>query len=177
MKKLFLIFTIITGLLVPTIILGADTVKFGVIDLQRCLKESKEGEKVFGILKKKKEDLQAKLDEKQKALIELRRELEKQAMMLSMDAQEDKRKTIERKARELEYYFKDLNEEMLRAQEKEKKRIFDELKVIIDKIGSEEGFTLILEKRAGGVLYSNDSVEITEQVIKLYDQTKEKGKK
>jgi len=59
--------------------------------------------------------------------LELQKELEKQTMMLSMDAKEDKKKTIDRKTRELNYLLKDSNEEMLRAQEKEKKRIFKEL--------------------------------------------------
>lgn len=144
--------------------------------MQRCLKESKQGQKIFEALKNKKETLQRKLDKKQKELLELRKELEKQSMMLSMDAQEDKKKGIERKARELEYFFKDLNEEMMRAQEKEKKKIFNELKDIIEKIGSEEKYALIMERRAGGVLYFDESKEITEQVIKAYDELTGKNK-
>jgi len=97
-------------------------------------------------------------------------------MMLSMSAQENKKKTIERKARELEYFFKDVNEEMIRAQEKEKKRIFKELSKVIEKIGSEGNYALIMEKRAGGVLYWADSIDITEELIKAYDQIKEEKK-
>ena len=78
--------------------------------------------------------------------------------------------------RELEYFFKDLNEDMRKAQEKEKKRMLKELGKVIEKIGSEENFTLIIEKRAGGVLYWTDSVDITKNVIRAYDQIKEQGK-
>jgi outer membrane protein len=154
---------------------GEDPVKVGLVDIQRCLDESKEGQKILEILKKKKEVLQRQLDTKQRELLELRKELEKQAMMLSMDAQGDKRRTIERKTRELEYFFKDLNEEMRRAQEKEKQRMLKELGKVIEKIGSEENFTLIIEKRAGGVLYRTDSIDITEKVIRAYEQMKEEG--
>jgi outer membrane protein len=94
-------------------------------------------------------------------------------MMLSMDAQESKRKEVERKARELEYYLQDLNEEMVRAQEREKKRIFDELGTVIEKIGSDGRYAIILEKRAGGVLYEDKAVDITDQVIKAYDKVKQ----
>lgn len=97
-------------------------------------------------------------------------------MMLTMDAQEDKRRDIERKTRELEYFYKDLNEVMKKARGKEKKRILDELGKIIEKIGSEGNYTLILEKKAGGVLYWTDSIDITEEVIRAYDQIKEQGK-
>ena len=43
--------------------------------------------------------LQRQLDTKQKELFELRKELEKQAVMLSMDAEDDKRRSFERKTR------------------------------------------------------------------------------
>ncbi len=176
MKKSFLFILMIGILFANNIVLGEDHIAIRIIDMQRCLKESKQGQKIFEALKNKKETLQRKLDKKQKALLELRKELEKQSMMLSMDAQEDKKKDIERKARELEYFFKDLNEEMMRAQEKEKKKIFNELKDIIEKIGSEEKYALIMERRAGGVLYFDESKEITEQVIKAYDELKGKNK-
>jgi len=109
----------------------------------------------------------------QRELLELKKELDKQAMMLSMDAQEDKKKIIERKDRELRYLIKDLNEEMVRAQGKEKQRIFKALEKIIKKMGSEENYDLIMEKQVGGVLYWSKSIDITDQIIKIYDQANE----
>jgi len=157
-----------------TPVFGQELLKIGVIDLQKCLQESVEGKKATELLKKKKAQLQEKLDKKQQELLELRREFEKQSMMLSMDAQESKRKTVERKARELEYYLRDLNEEMAKAQEQEKKRIFDELGTVIEDIGNQKGYSIILEKRAGGVLYRDKAVDITDMVIKAYDQVKKR---
>ncbi len=178
MRKGFLFFTACMVILFASSTgLGEDGIKIGLIDLQRCLNESKEGKKVVGLLKNKKDALQRQLDEKQKELLELRKELERQAMMLSMDAQEDKRRAIELKTRELEYLYKDLNEEMIRAQEQEKKRILEELGTIVEKMGSEGKFIMIMEKKAGGVLYCTDAVDITGKVIKAYDRMKEEGKK
>ncbi len=177
MKKGFLFSAIIIVILLThNVALGEDLIKVGLIDIQRCLEESKEGQKVLGLLKKKKAVLQRQLDTKQKELLELRKELEKQSMMLTMNAQQDKRRIIERKTRELEYFFKDLNEDMRKAQEKEKKRMLKQLGKVIEKIGSDENFTLIIEKRAGGVLYWADSIDITEKVIRAYEQMKEEGK-
>jgi len=137
MKKSFLVSTMITVILLGySIALGEDSSRVGIIDLQRCIKESKEGQKVFQALKKKKDGLQKRLDSKEKELLELRKEFDKQAMMLSMDAQQNKKKTIDRKTRELEYLVKDLNDEMRRAQGIEQKRILEELEKIIEKIGS-----------------------------------------
>jgi len=177
MKKSFLFSTIIVViLLICNAAFAQDFTKVGLIDLQRCLKDSKEGQKVSQILQKKKDDLQRRLDTRQRELLELKKELDKQAMMLSMDAQENKKRTIERKTRELEYLYKDLNEEMVRLQGKERNKIFKELEKIIEKIGSEENYTLIMEKRAGGVLYRSESIDITDRVIKAYDQMNEANK-
>jgi len=177
MKKSSLVSTIIMAILLGyNMALGEEPIKIGIIDLQRCVQESKEGQKTIKLLKKKDDVLKRQLDTKRKELLELRRELEKQAMMLTMDAQEDKRRAIERKTRELEYFYKDLNEEMRRAQKKEEKRIIKEIGKIIEKIGSEGNYTLIMEKKAGGVLYWIDSVDITKSVIRAYDQIKEQGK-
>ncbi len=178
MKKTFLSSAIIIVILLThNGALGEDSIKVGLIDIQRCLEESKEGKRVLQLLKKKKGVLQRQLDKKQRDLLELTKELEKQAMMLSMDAQEDKRRTVQSKARELEYLLRDLNEEMRRAQEKEEGRMLEELGKVIEKIGSEENFTLIVEKRAGGALYQADSIDITEKVIRAYEQMKGEGKK
>jgi len=177
MKKSFFFSTIIIVILLTyNVVLAEDFARVGLIDFQRCLKESKEGQRVFQILKKKKDNLQKRLDAMQRELLELRKELDKQTMMLSMDAQEDKKKTIERKTRELKYLYKDLNKEMVRAQEKENKRIFEELRKVIEKIGSEGNYTLIMEKRVGGVLYFSKSIDITDQIIKAYDQANEANK-
>ena len=177
MKRGFLFSAlIIVILLIHGVAFGEDPIKVGVVDIQRCLDESKEGQKILELLRKKKDVLQTQLDKKQRELLELRKELEKQAMMLSMNAQGNKRRAIERKTRELEYFFKDLNEEMRRSQEKEKKRMLKELGKVIEKLGSEENFTLIIEKRVGGVLYRTDSIDITEKVIRAYEQMKEEGR-
>ena len=65
---------------------------------------------------------------------------------------------------------------MKRTQEKEKRRVFKELGGIIKEIGSKHDLTLIMEKRAGGVLYIAESADLTEEVIAAYDETKKGGK-
>lgn len=172
-KCVFFATTVALILFLSSAVFGQELTRVGLIDLQRCLQESKEGKKATELLKRKKADLQRELDKKQQELLQLRSEFEKQSMMLSMDAQESKRKEVERKARDLEYYLQDLNEEMARAQDREKKRIFEELGTVIEKIGSDGRYAIILEKRAGGVLYDNKAVDITEQVIKAYDTVKQ----
>lgn len=66
---------------------------------------------------------------------------------------------------------------MEKAQEKEKERIFKELTGVIEKLGEKEGYVLIIEQRAGGVLYVSGAMDITDKVIKAYDTMKQEKEK
>lgn len=49
-----------------------------------------------------------------------------------------------------------------------------EIRELIEKIGEEEGYTLIIEK--GMVLYSNKGIDSTDSVLKKYDAFKKSKK-
>jgi outer membrane protein len=52
------------------------------------------------------------------------------------------------------------------------KNIFIGLQKVIQKLGAEEGYTVILEKNESIVLFASKSTDITDQVIKVYDAQK-----
>ena len=152
--------------------LGAETFKIGILDFQKCFDESNEGRRIFGDLRKKQEALQGKLTQKENELKSLQKELEKQSLMLNLDAKEDKQKEFERKKRELQYLFQDVNEEMNKAKRSAQKQIFDDLKGIIDKIAKEGGYEIILEATQSRVVFWSGKADITEEVIAEYNKLK-----
>ena len=166
-RNLILLLGIIVFTFFPIVTHGAETGKIAVVDLQECIRKSIEGKKVFEKLKKTKDDMQKKLDKKQDELLKLKEELEKQGMMLSMDAKEDKEKEFERKRREFKYFYDDLNEEM-------RKEVLKDLEQVVMKIGEEGKYLLIFERRSSGLMYFDKPLDITDLVIKEFDK---KGKK
>ncbi|MGA2192870.1 MAG: OmpH family outer membrane protein [Nitrospirota bacterium] len=48
--------------------------------------------------------------------------------------------------------------------------MYDEVQAVIGKFGKEEGYTLILERSV--VLYAPEAVDVTDRVIKAYDETR-----
>ncbi|MBW2259706.1 MAG: OmpH family outer membrane protein, partial [Deltaproteobacteria bacterium] len=40
---------------------------------------------------------------------------------------------------------------------------------IVEKIGKREGYTLILDRRVGGIVYAPTAIDITDKVIKEYN--------
>jgi Skp family chaperone for outer membrane proteins len=83
-----LLAVMVVFLVFPISAVGVDANKFGVVDLQRCITESLQGKRIFETLKKKKDEMQVKLDKQQEDLRGLKDELDKQSMMLSMDARQ-----------------------------------------------------------------------------------------
>jgi outer membrane protein len=151
---------------------GAEPYKIGVIDLQRCMAESREGQRVLQILKDKRDALQRQYEEKKKELVKIQEDWLKQRMMLSMDAQVDKRKSFERKSLDLRYFMEDANDELEREKADKQKGILADLEKIVTEIGKQGNYHLILERRGGGVLYLSGVVDLTDDVIKAYDKTK-----
>ncbi len=152
----------------------ADNMKIGVVDLQRCITESADGKKIYQELKKKKDEMQKKLDVKQEELLKMKEEIEKQSMMLSVDAREDKEKTYERKRREFKYYYDDLSEEMMKAEQEARKGILAELEKVVAEIGEKGKYNMIFERRSGGLMYSDKGIDITAEVLKAFDQNKKR---
>ncbi len=129
-------------------------------------------QKTSSILKKKFDTMQQKLDTEKKALLRLEEDFRKQSMMLSLDAQEDKKRELEKKKRYYKYLYEDFTQEMKAVEVEATKKIGKELKAVVEKIGKKEGYTIILEKRTLGLLYYSEAIDITDQVTKAYDKTK-----
>ena len=55
--------------------------------------------------------------------------------------------------------------------------ILKDLRDVVEKIGQEEGYSLILENVEGIILFSRKDLDITERVIKNYNELKAKQKK
>ncbi|MFO7738619.1 MAG: OmpH family outer membrane protein [Desulfatiglandaceae bacterium] len=150
--------------------LGAENAKFGIVDIEKFQDESKAFQKIREELKAKFDLLQKGLDKKKDELLEIEAELKKQSMMLSLDAKEDKRRELERKRRHYKYLAEDSTEEMKQAQLDARKELAQELEKVVNMIGKQEGFTMIIEKRTVGLVYFDKAIDITDRVIKAYDK-------
>lgn len=170
MKKILLAVSL---LLCAGLAFGAEkTVKIGYVDLQKALNESDAGKEAKVVFNKRVEELQKTLDEKQGELKKLKEEMEKQKGLLTSEAREEKEKTYQQKQKELQRLAKDSQEELQQKDMEMTKKILIDLRDVIKKLGSDEGYTLIVEKAESFVLYASEGVEITDKVIKIYNKAK-----
>ena len=154
--------------------LGADNKKIGVVDMKEFQKNSRAFQVIREGFKKKYEALKQKLDAEEAALVALEKDYQKQSMMLSLDAKEDKKRELDKKKRYYKYLYEDFTQQMKGAEVEATKKIGKELGKVLEKIGAEEGYLIILERRTIGLLYYNDAIDITRQVTEAYDRMKHK---
>jgi len=146
--------------------------KIGYVDLQKALNLSKAGAQaksdISNLVKKYEEEFKSK----QEALQAKGSELQKQGVLLSDTAKAEKERDYQKEMRELQRFQNDVKEELKQKDSEYTKRILDELFVVLQKIGKDEGYTMIIEKNEGAVIFADDSIDLTDALIKAYDASK-----
>lgn len=151
---------------------AAETVKIGVVDLLRALNESEAGKKAKADLEALIKSKQASIDEKGKKIEALKGDLEKQAALISADAKKTKEEELERLIREYQRVVADSQAEVQKKESELTGEILKDLRNVINTVAQEEGYSLILEKAEGLVLYISKHFDITDKITKKYDESK-----
>jgi outer membrane protein len=155
---------------------AAETLKVGIVDLLKALNESESGKRAKTDLESLIKSKQSSIEEKGKNIEKLRTEFEKQAAIISPEAKKAKEDELERLIRDYQRIVADSQAEVKKKEGELTGEILKDLRETINKIAQEEGFALILEHAEGLVLYANKSLDLTDKVIKRYNESKA-GKK
>ena len=160
--------------------------QIAVVDLQAVLDNSVRGKAAKDRLKKLGFELQEQIkskrafkEEREQELQKLRTEMRTQSPLLNEKARVAKQEAFRKKARELKRFIDDTNnfiedamQEFREKEAVETRRLLVEVRKIVQEVGEQEGYTLVLEgnESAAIVLYAEKSIEITPKIIQRYDQ-------
>ena len=172
LKKVAFTALLASLVLAPAAVGAQENLPVGFVDMQRALNESATGKAALERLKALMEGKQMEL-QKEKELIEQKKdELDKQGLLLNETTRREREDDIRRMERNHTRKFSDTKEELGREEAKYTAGIRTDLLKIIEELGKEEGYTLILEKQFSAILYAPDSIDLTDKVIKRYDAWK-----
>jgi outer membrane protein len=142
--------------------------KIGYVDLQRALNEVDDGKAARALLKKDFDEKQKQLDAKKAEFDKLQADFEKQAVVMSEQARKDKGQDLERRARELQALFVNLQKDLSERERAATDAIFDKMAQIVAEIAEADGFTIVLQKTAG-IVYAPASLDLTNELIRKYN--------
>ncbi|MEW6675218.1 MAG: OmpH family outer membrane protein [Nitrospirota bacterium] len=165
MKKVFILVVVLFCFL-GSLALAAD-VKVGIIDVQRIIRESKVVQEHRANLSKEIEDKRKILAAKEEAIRALDDELKKEKM--APQTRREKSRKLAKEVKELKRLREDFEEESREKDAELTVIVLNEISEIIRKIASDGKYTIILEK-GQGVVYATDKIDITSEVIKIYDK-------
>ena len=149
----------------------AESLKIGYVDLQRALNQSSTGKTALEKLKKDIEKENVILKEREEEIKKLEEELSKQGFMMKESERERKTEEYRRRGRDFDRYKEDTRRDIMMKEREMTARIVSELIKLAQKIGQEEGFTVILEK--GEIVhFASDNIDLTDKLIKRYDEQK-----
>lgn len=148
----------------------AADMKFGYVDMQKAIQQTAAG-------KKAKKELEAEFNKKKKALEKRQADIkkmiedfQKRSMAMNDDARHKKQVAIQN---EMEKYQEMAAQSQMQIQKKEHDLtapIVAKLKKVIDTIAEKDHYTMILEKSEQNVLWARKDMDLTQRVIKEYDE-------
>ena len=147
----------------------ADSFKIGVVNFEKIIKESSAGKMTQKQIQAKGDEFQQKLQDEKKQLDEMQKTFERESLVLSPEKQQEKQREFRIKVNDfkkmqqnLAQQFKQLEVQLLNEIQKQ---VFE----IANKIGEKEEYQLIIEKKTAGIIFYQDGLDITDQIIKLYN--------
>ncbi len=168
MRKLILKQTILWLLLIsaglPTVA-HAEEKSLAVVDSQRIADEYEAARDAQEQYTKFLQELELEVGDREKILTAMLEEIESQKILLGEDALATKMQAFEKKRAEY-FQFRESIDQRAEAEYKTKiKPILDQIKTIVERLGREKGYGIIVDSASLSVLYLDSDYDLTNEVL------------
>ena len=153
----------------------AAEVKIGYVDLQRIVTTSDQGKEAMQTLASIEKAKNALISEKVNEIKKLEEEFTKQGAILNPETKQKKQIEHEKLMSEYQKMRKDRDEELKKNETEFIQKIVIDVKKLLAQIAEEEGYTTILNE--AGVVYIPDEFNLTDRVIKKFNEASSKSSK
>jgi outer membrane protein len=156
----------LAGLLgAPNPVPADEGVRIAFVDLRKAVFSSRDGkaaQKEYARLEERKlEELRPLRDELQR----LEEEVEKQKFLITEEALAERQLQIMKRRRDLERDIRAAEDELQLEQVRLLQPIQKTIGKVVEDLGKEKGFTMIVDKNTRGFVYTDGSLDVTEMVI------------
>lgn len=160
---------------------GADAqqpgTKVGVISVQGAIVGTKDGQKASQELEAKFTPRKKEFDSRQAELTQLQDQYSKGGTVMSEDKRNQLARDIDEKKKRLERDMQDAQEELQGEQQRVLSGLGQRMMAVIEKYAKDNGYTMILDvgNQNTPVLYASSAIDITQDIVQLYDKTSSNG--
>ena len=146
--------------------------KVAAINIQAAIIGTKDGQKAAAELQAKMQPKKRELEQRQSDINALQDQLNKGQNTLSETAKSDLYKNIEAKKKTLQRQMEDAQADLEADQNKLMQQLGQKIVAVIERYARDNGYTMVVDvgNPQTPVIYASPSVEITKEVIELYDK-------
>ena len=143
--------------------------RVGFIDVQKAVISTKEWKKQFEIFKKDFAKEKKKIKARENRIKKMLKDLNRQSFVLDPELKKKKEDQFRKEKVAFERYVQDQNAEFSNSEKEMTQKILKKMLGIIQKIGKEKKYTMILEQKA--VIYHDKGNNLTTLATKTYDRS------
>ncbi len=151
--------------------------KVGVISVQGAIVGTKDGQKASQQLQTQFAPKQKDVQTRQAEITQEEDQLRKGGNLMSEDKRNQMARDIDEKKKRLERDVQDDQEELQQAQQRALQGLGQRMMAVIEKYAKDNGYTMILDVSNPNtpVLYASSGIDITQDIVSLYDKTTVNG--
>lgn len=153
------------------------TSKVGVISIQGAIVGTKDGQKASTELDAKFAPKKKEFDSRQSEIAQLQDQYNKGGSVMSEDKRNQMARDIDEKKKRLERDMQDAEEDLKGEQQKLLQGLGGRMMAVIEKYAKDNGYSMILDVSNPNtpVLYASSGIDITQDIVSLYDKTSSNG--
>ena len=151
--------------------------KVGVISIQGAIVGTKDGQKASQELDSRFVPKKKEFDTRQNEIAQLQDQYNKGGNLMAEDKRNQLAREIDEKKKRLERDMQDAQEELQGEQQKVLQSLGQRMMAVIEKYAKDNGYTMILDVSNPNtpVLYASSGIDITQDIVSLYDKTTANG--
>lgn len=146
--------------------------KVGVIQIQAAIVSTKDGQAASAELESKMAPKRKELEKQQADIKDLQDKLQRGGNTMSQAAKDDLQRQIDSRTKSFNREVEDAQAEAEQEQQRLVNDLGGKIMQVIDKYAQQNGFSVILDVSNPNtpVLYASNTVDITKEIIDLYDK-------
>jgi len=148
---------------------AAKPLKIGIIDPDRIVAESQRGKVVVAALNKARDERVAQGNKLKQDISELQKQIDAGRLSLGEAKLKQLNDQLEEKTISFQRFGENAQRELGKMEQEQMGPLEAEILRIINQVGAEQGFTLIFKKFQSGLVFADESTDLSPLVIQRFD--------
>jgi len=161
------IIAVLTLFFVFSSIQAAD-LKIGYIDSEKILTESQDYKDAKKILDDEEKEFSRQGRQKELDIMNLQEEIEAQSLMWSEEKKMEKQQEYQQRYTDYQQFLQEIwgpQGKLYQRNLELSKPIIDKINIVIQKLGDEEGYDLILDAGMGNIVFAKPDYDLTDRIV------------